>query len=352
MPPLSRRAALTLPLAAAAAPARRPELITAYYFRAHMYTLVPRHVRDDMQWMKDTGCNALSIALLEQDLFAAVENIEIVANEASKRGLQLLATPSRWAGLTAGAPKVPSLFSAKHPETWMLSEDGQPAPSPRVSGVLSSVHHPLTYQFFCESLDQAFNKFPVAGIIWDEPKAFRPDFSKFARQNLGPNPSRDAHWKAAAAFFSRVNAHIRANYPRKHISMFTQAHNNLVQTEIAAQIKDLDFFGCDGRPWDAETDKQWAPKPGDEDSESGKGKVLLGRGEKILDLARKYGRKTLFLAENHNLPAKMIPAMEAGLPKALALHPDHLLFYYYPRNIEDPDRNMAVVAAALKNYLR
>jgi hypothetical protein len=348
---ISRRSTLALPLAAWAGN-KRPDWITAYYFRAHMYTLVPRHVREDMQWMKDAGCNSLSISLLEQDLFAAVENIDIVANEAAKRGLKLLATPSRWAGLTAGAPKVPSLFSARHPETWMLAEDGKPAPSPRVSGVLSSVHHPLTFQFFCETLDEAFAKFPLSGIVWDEPKAYRADFSKAARENLGPNPKREDHWRATSAFFSRVNKHIRAKHPGKTISLFTQAHNNLVQTEIAAQVEELDYFGCDGRPWDLETDKQWAPLPGEEPSESGKGKVLLGRGEKIMELARKYKKKTLFLAENHNLPAKMIPAMEAGLPKALALNPDHLIFYYYPRNIEDPDRNMAVIAAALKNYLR
>ena len=62
--------------------------------------------------------------------------------------------------------------------------------------------------------------------------------------------------------------------------------------------------------------------------------------------------KTLMLAENHNLPAKMIPSMEAGLPKVLALAPDQLIFYYYPRNIGDPDRNMAVIAKAMKNHWR
>jgi hypothetical protein len=44
----------------------------------------------------------------------------------------------------------------------------------------------------------------------------------------------------------------------------------------------------------------------------------------------------------------MIPAMEAGLPRVLALAPDHLIFYYYPRNIEDPDRNMTVIRQALQ----
>jgi hypothetical protein len=50
-------------------------------------------------------------------LFAAVENIEIICNEASKLGMDVFAIPSRWGGLFAGASKVPSLFSVKNPQT-------------------------------------------------------------------------------------------------------------------------------------------------------------------------------------------------------------------------------------------
>jgi hypothetical protein len=335
-------------LAAAAAPGKAPEIVNAHYFRAHMYTMVPRHVREDMKWMAGAGCTHLTLAVLEQDLFAAVENIEIVCAEAAKVGLKVMATPARWGGLTAGAPKVPSLFSTLRPETWILNRDGTPFQSPRVSGVISSVHHPATFEFFCETLAQVFRKFPVDGVIWDEPKGFREDFCQAAVEKLGRDAPREAHWKAAADFYGRVSLFAREKFPDRKISMFVQAHNNLAQVEIAARTQGLDYFGCDGRPWDLATDKQWAGASKEEDQESGKGKVLLGRGEQVIALARKYGRKTLMLAENHNLPAKMLPALEAGLPKVAALRPDHLLFYYYPRNIEDPERNMRAVENALR----
>jgi hypothetical protein len=61
--------------------------LNAYYFRAHMYTLVPRHVREDMEWMADIGTDAVTIGVLEQDLTAAVENIQIVHREAERAGL-------------------------------------------------------------------------------------------------------------------------------------------------------------------------------------------------------------------------------------------------------------------------
>lgn len=350
-PDMNRRALLSLFSTAAVvrAKTKRPEMVNAHYFRAHMYTMVPRHVREDLQWMADAGCTHLTLAVLEQDLFAAVENIEIVCNEAAKRGLKVMATPARWGGLTAGAPKVPSLFSALHPETWILNEDGTPYQATRVSGVISSVHHPATYEFFCHTLSALFGKFPIDGIIWDEPKGFRLDYSKAAVAKLGRSAPKEAHWKATADFYGRVSLFVREHHPEKRISMFVQAHNNLQQVEIAAQTQGLHYFGCDGRPWDLATDKRWSEGPKQEDQESGKGKVLLGKGERIMELARKYGRKTLMLAENHNLPEKMIPAMEQGLPKVLALPIDHFLFYYYPRNIEDPERNMAAIARALKN---
>lgn len=91
-----------------------------------MYTLVPDQVREDMEWIADTGTDAVTIAVLEQDLYAARENIETIHREAARVGLKLFAAPSRWAGQVAGAPRVPGLFTASHPETWVRNEDGTP----------------------------------------------------------------------------------------------------------------------------------------------------------------------------------------------------------------------------------
>ena len=77
--------AAALPAVRARAASGYRPLVNAYYFRAHMYTMVPRHVREDLRWMADNG-NALTLAVLEQDLFAAVENIRIVCEEAAKLG--------------------------------------------------------------------------------------------------------------------------------------------------------------------------------------------------------------------------------------------------------------------------
>src|ERR1700710_1383630 len=76
--------------------ATRAKILNAYYFRAHMYTIVPRQVREDLKWMAGIGTNVVSIAILEQDMTSAVENVTIICNEAEKLGMKVYAVPSRW----------------------------------------------------------------------------------------------------------------------------------------------------------------------------------------------------------------------------------------------------------------
>lgn len=131
------------------------KVLNAYYFRAHMYTIVPHQVREDLKWMKDKGTDIVSVGILEQDLYAAVENVEIICNEAEKLGISVYAVPSRWGGMFAGAPKVPSIFTSKNPQTWILDENGKPFYNAR--GPVSSVHYPEVFEFFCESIVRHLN---------------------------------------------------------------------------------------------------------------------------------------------------------------------------------------------------
>lgn len=325
------------PPATAASLAKRP-LVNAYYFRAHMYTLVPRHVREDLRWMADNGTQAVSVAVLEQNLTAAVENIAFIGEEAAKLGLSLYAVPSRWAGLLAGAPKVPSLFSVLNPQTWMLDATGKPIRS-ETTGVISSVHYPETFDFFCRSIDKLASLFSLKGIIWDEPKHLGTrDYSPLALKATPPNAPADWPIRTKTAFFSRVNAYIKQQHPTLSTSLFIYASSNSSVTDLAAQIGDLDYFGCDGRPWAEAAGGQLESA----------GKSLVDQGGRFIEAARQHGKKSLFLIENHNMPAQDIALMDRGLPTVLAHQPDQLIYYYYPRNIGDPDRNMAIMARHLR----
>ena len=102
-------------------------MISTYYFRAQMYTLVPHQVREDMRWMADHGSDAVIVGVMEQDFRAARENLDLICAEAAKAGLRVLATPSRWGNLVAGCPKVPSILCATRHEVWARNADGSPA---------------------------------------------------------------------------------------------------------------------------------------------------------------------------------------------------------------------------------
>lgn len=324
--------------------------IAAYYLNAHMYTIVPAHVRADMEWMASIGTSYVCIGVLEQDLFAAYENHALIAEEAARVGMRMIAVPSRWGGLTAGAPKCPSLFTILNPQTWMVNKRGTTAVNPRVSGAISSVHHPDTLRFFCDTLAELFKQHPkMAGFIIDEPKGFQVDKSRMAIAALGENAPVTAHLAATRDFFGKVCAFAKQRWPDKLTLLFQQAHNGADELAAGAGVPHLDYYGCDGRPWTLEDDAKMA---GGDGQESGKGKVLLsGRGESFIKAARAVpGRKSFFLMENHNLQASMLDAMDRNYPAVLALKPDMAAYYYYPRNVQEPDRAMAIIARHVRKF--
>ncbi len=319
-------------------PTQKHPFLNAYYFRAHMYTMVPAQVRHDMQWMADLGTKVVSVAVLEQDLWAAVENLEIIANEASRVGMEVHIVPSRWGGLVAGAPKVPSLFSVHNPDTWMLEENGNPYRS-KNSGVISSVHAEKTLDFVIESMYKAIDLWGIKGVIWDEPKTFNKiDYSKNALEQLGHTPDREESIAANVSFYSAINKAIKERDAAFTTSLFLPADKEADIINQAATITDLDYFGCDGRPW--------APEDGGKLESSGK--VLLKNGERFISAARNNNKHTLWLIENHNMLDEDAKLMDKRMPEVISKDIDQYIYYYYPRNLETPDFIMDTLKKHLK----
>lgn len=313
-------------------------LLNAYYFRAHMYTMVPHQIREDMKTMAAAETKVISIAILEQDLWAGNHNIQTICKYAGQEGMEVWGVPSRWGGLVAGAPKVPSMFSTTHPDTWMLTKDGSPRIRSTTSGVISSIHHPETLRFFCETGDKVLSEFPLTGLIWDEPKYIgTKDYSEAAQKAIGHDATYEERVKHYANFFTQVNQYLKERHTVE-LSMFLQAESDDTMVNGMAAIKGLDYFGCDGRPWSIKDGGQLEAKD----------KTLLDQGHRFLEAARSNDLKSLLLVENHNLPAKDLPLLEKGLPDVLAMKPDQLIYYYYPRNVEEPEKAMEIIFDGLK----
>lgn len=311
-------------------------LLNSYYLNHHMYCVVPRHVREDMEWMADLGTKAVSVGILEQDLFASKDNLDIICREAERAGIAVFAVPSRWGGIVAGAPKVPSLFTATHPETWMRDEAGEPIYG-EVWGPMSSIHHPATFELYCRNLEALLTGWPIKGLIWDEVKVLEiMDHSPAARKALPADADLGAHIDAVAEFFDRAGQKARSLSADIVLSMFIYAFIKGYAVERCARIPTLDYFGCDGKPWRLE------------DYDRPVKKTLLGMGERFLAAARKNGKGGLFLIENLDMPLAECALMDQRMPEVLALGAEQLIYYYFPRNMEDPDRQMDILAQHLR----
>jgi hypothetical protein len=59
------------------------------------------------------------------------------------------------------------------------------------------------------------------------------------------------------------------------------------------------------------------------------------------------GKKSFLLIENHSFTADMIEPMDRHLPEVLQRGADLYLYYYYPRNVAEPDRTMEVLGRHL-----
>jgi len=317
-------------------------VLNAHYFLQHTYTVVPRHIREDFHWMREAGTGIVTIGCLEQDLFAAKANFDILFAEAERAGLKVFVIPSRWGGFIAGAPKVPSIFASLRPDTWALDREGAPQQTP--FGPICSIHHPDTYQLFCDNLDLLLKTWPVAGIIWDEPKALlREDHSPVAKKEMPPDAGPDWHTAAFAEFFNRVGAHAKSVKPDLVRAMFIHGQLSGYPLQCCARIENLEVFGLDARPWRLSSDKP-------EDTGAERVRSLLDDAPRFFKRAHENGKQTLMLIENHNMPYPSdLDLMEERIHEVLELAPDYIDYYYYPRNVCDPDRQMRILADAFQS---
>ena len=321
--------------------AQTEKLLNAYYFRAHMYTAVPAHVRDDMERMAVLGTTHVTLAVLEQDFRAAHHNIERVCKEAARVGMKMLAVPSRWCGMFAGAPKVPSEFAAEYPETWMRKKNGEGIIS-GPSGPVCSVFHPKVRDYMFAMTRDLVTRFDIAGMIMDEPKKLHQvDYSDAARTAVGDTMTFDAQIDAKVAFFDEMGSRLKSARADARLDLFLHASNRPEWKERVAAMPTLDAFGCDGRPWDtgAAGERNWDRKC-----------LFPDNLDAYIQMAKDARKQTLCLVENYDLPDRHLDLLDEGYPRVFEREIDHLIYYWYPRNVADPDAQMAVVSKHVRRY--
>jgi hypothetical protein len=312
--------------------------LTAYYFMGQDLCIVRRHIREDMEWMKDAGTDSIAVGIHEFQLDGkSRQELDLIFDEAGRAGIEVYAIPSRWAGLVAGWPTAAGRFSATHPEAWMIGPDGKPVFKGVCSGGVCSIYHPATVQFFKDTIDTMLETYPVTGIVWDELKVLEAeDCSEAAIQEVGEPSRGDVQLRKTVEFFSEATRHARAKKPDLVISCFIYAQLGDAILQACAGIDGLDFFGIDGRCW---------PGP-----EGGTPKVLFGNIDRAASACAQADVGLMALVETQGADEDGIQKTLRHLPAFLESPVDHLMYYYYGVSLADMDRLMDGMKPLLKAW--
>lgn len=312
--------------------------LTAYYFMGQDLCIVRRHIREDMEWMRDAGTDSVAIGIHEFQLAGdSMMALDMIFEEADRVGMTVHAIPSRWAGLVAGWPTAAGAFSASHPDAWMIGPDGDPVFSKVCSGHICSIYHPATKQFFLDTIDKMLDTYPVDGIIWDELKVLNSeDHTPAAIEELGEPSKGEAQRRKTVGFFGEATRHAKAKKSNLVVSCFVYAQLSDEIFKVCATIDDLDYFGIDGRCFP--------------ESEHTCAKVLPGNIERAASACADAGTGVMALVETQHASEAEIDKTLKHLPAFLDGPVDHLMYYYHGVSLDDMDRLMAGMKPLLSGW--
>ncbi len=312
--------------------------LSTYYFHGQDLCIVPRHVREDVAWMKDRRVDGVFVGMHEADLLGG--NTAMVCDIIREAGLDVWLIPSRVGGLVAGWGRQPGFLSVNHPEWWARCRDGSPR---ECYGPQVSVFHPEVPEAIAGIVSQMLRHCPATGIVWDEIKTLSgEDHSDAALARLGRPADEGDMVEGTVQCFSAMNRHLRQAHPDLRIACFIPSHAKQHQVERCATMELLDEFGCDGKCY----------YPGESGvGEGGDSKVLMGgNDQRFACAAERNGRLPFTLLETQLLDEFTLDLSLSRMPEFLATKTGHLAYYYYPYGMADPDRYMAEIGKAMADW--
>lgn len=314
--------------------------LSVYYFHGQDLCMVPRHVQEDVKWMAEHAVDGVFVGVHDADLRGG--NTAMVCDIIRSAGLDVWLIPSRLGGLMAGWGRQPSFLSADHPEWWARNADGSVR---QFFGPQVSVFQPEVPEAVAETVGKMLEQFPATGIVWDEIKTFSgEDHSQWAIKEVGRPAEEQDMIDGTVACFSKINRLLKSRYPNLRISCFLYADSADTHVTNCAAIDLLDEFGCDGKCF---------PSGASAAGEGGGNKVLLGGNDaRFAAAARANGIKPFTLLETQLLDTPALELSLKHLPEFLQKKTGHLVYYYYPYGMGDPERFMPEIGKTLANWRR
>jgi hypothetical protein len=313
-------------------------VVTAYCLSYGHWTVIPRQLEESFGDMVDCGFNAVALSFSESEMRYARRAFEIQVRSAQQAGLRVFVIPSRLGNRFAGAPLMPSVWLASHPE----------AQVPHVRnfiGPVACLEHPGFRDWIKGFMETLVTEYPIDGIIWDEPKSERcisrhPD--TVAR--WGENPTEEQMEDGFVEFLADLTSHCLSCNPALSITVFNQLTSSERFTRACASIDGVAFAGFDGnltRQSVFHERPQWCKYR------------IESAWERTAAESRAAGVKTFALVENMLMPASELGDYERNLEAYFQRYrPDHLSLYYYAHNNEAPEETHAITRRLMRAYVR
>lgn len=311
-------------------------MISAYCLDYNTWVCIPRHVKEDFAEMADMGIDTVCLSFSENDMAYARRTFEILTGLAHEAGLRVFVIPSRIAGRFAGAPLMPSVWLARHPQYQIPDECWLPA---------ACVESPQVREWIKEFMKTLINDYALDGIVWDEPKepttvSHHPD--TIAR--FGSNPTVQDMATGFCEFFEDLTGYCHRLNPNLVQTLFCQKTEPEFFTRMISQNPHIQYFGYDGNLSRQSTFK--------EEPQETKYRIESA-WERTVAECKAAGKGTFALVESMNMPKKEHESFEQAFDAFLTNYrPDHLSIYYYAHNAEDPEALNAIIKRKMKKHFK
>lgn len=261
-------------------------LLNCYYYAPHNHTLLGKHLRADLEHMREIGVDAVSICVQEEQLFNwHSRRLRNVTELARSVGLQVFAVPNRWCGLVAGWLDGYSTWTVLNAHTFRHGSNPPAVSDPR---------HPAVRQHFEDTLRTLVQQYPFDGVIWDEPRSVEPE---------------------VVEFLDEMSAFAKSLRPDLVVSLFAES-GRLETAPHYAATRHIDYLGSDGHVRH-DTHQMHRMK-----------NTIFQAHATFHPILTAAGKKTIYLLEAQRHRDEDLEAYLAALDQAVALPMDHMMFYY------------------------
>jgi hypothetical protein len=287
--------------------------ITVAYFHA---LLRPEILKQDFQAIRACGAKNLVYAIHEQEEQRWARDFERGLGLAKDAGLKIFLSPGRFGNLFAGPALVPSWYTFRHPQSRVMDQHGR-------YHEISCFNHQSFRSWFFREIERYLTSYPIAGILFDEPRGLEVICYCPACRALCPDVTDLARFRRRAMVEFLHEACTYVKQVDEHIKTAIVLHpHDLSLAEDLATIEPLDTLGChlfwDMLQEDVSLVTRW--------------------GRELVETARLASRRSQLWLQNFNMHEGNAGEMETAFSGILSLEPDEVGCYYYWRNNADPAR--------------